>query len=103
MPEGDIVGVTAILLTCSYNDDQEFMRVGYYVKVEYDNQEMNDNPPAQTDISRLTRHILAEKPRVTKFQIDWDLNANAQTMNGENNNPNVGGAALEEGMMMKGT
>ena len=24
------------------------------------------------DISKLTRHILIEKPRVTKFQIDWE-------------------------------
>ncbi len=42
------------------------------MNIEYDNQEMIDNPPARPDISRLTRHILAEKPRVTKFQIDWD-------------------------------
>ena len=67
MQENDIVGVTAILLTCSYKNDQEFLRVGYYVNVEYDNAEMNENPPAQVDVSRLTRHILAEKPRVTKF------------------------------------
>ena len=48
------------------------MRVGYYVNVEYDDPEMNENPPALVDFSRLTRHILAEKPRVTKFHIDWD-------------------------------
>ena len=42
----DIVGVTAILLTCSYKDSQEFLRVGYYVNVEYDNPELNENPPA---------------------------------------------------------
>ena len=29
-------GVTAVLLTCSYKDNQEFLRVGYYVNVEYD-------------------------------------------------------------------
>ena len=68
----DIVGVTAILLTCSYKDSQEFLRVGYYVNVEYDSPELNENPPAQPIIERLHRHILAEKPRVTKFQIDWD-------------------------------
>ncbi len=72
LPESDTVGVTAVLLTCSYKENQEFLRVGYYVNIEYDNQEMIDNPPARPDISRLTRHILAEKPRVTKFQIDWD-------------------------------
>jgi len=72
VPVNDIVGVTAILLTCSYKDSQEFLRVGYYVNVEYDNPELNENPPAQPIIERLHRHILAEKPRVTKFQIDWD-------------------------------
>jgi histone chaperone ASF1 len=46
--------------------------VGYYVNIEYDSPELNENPPQRPEISRLTRHILAEKPRVTKFQIDWD-------------------------------
>jgi len=59
--------VTAVLLTCSYKDTEEFLRVGYYVNIEYDTPEMNENPPARPDITRLTRHILAEKPRVTKF------------------------------------
>ena len=31
-----------------------------------------ENPPNVPDISKLTRHILVEKPRVTKFQIDWE-------------------------------
>lgn len=33
--KADIVGVTAILLTCSYNN-QEFFRVGYYVNNFYE-------------------------------------------------------------------
>merc|ERR1712228_795616 len=45
LPMNDIVGVTAVLLTCSYKDSQEFLRVGYYVNVEYDTPEMNENPP----------------------------------------------------------
>ena len=61
-----------MLLTCSYKDSQEFLRVGYYVNVEYDTPEMNENPPQTPDINHLTRSILAEKPRVTKFHIDWD-------------------------------
>ena len=95
IPEQDIVGVTAVLLTCSYKDNQEFLRVGYYVNVEYDNQEMNDNPPARPDISKLTRHILAEKPRVTKFQIDWD--------DQPENTMQDSYVPLEEGVMQKGT
>ncbi|KAG9992351.1 hypothetical protein KCU78_g19395, partial [Aureobasidium melanogenum] len=34
IPNSDILGVTVILLTCSY-DGREFVRVGYYVNNEY--------------------------------------------------------------------
>ena len=34
--------------------------------------ELNETPPPQPVIEKLTRHILIEKPRVTKFQIDWE-------------------------------
>jgi histone chaperone ASF1 len=74
IPPSDIVGVTAILLTCSYNNTQEFFRVGYYVNNAYSEEfpDLIENPPAHPDIAKLTRHILTEKPRVTKFQIQWD-------------------------------
>ena len=77
-----------MLLTCSYKDSQEFLRVGYYVNVEYDAPELNENPPATPVIERLNRHILAEKPRVTKFQIDWDDMPQVMN-NAENANPNL--------------
>ena len=69
LPASDIVGVTAILLTCSYNGNQEFFRVGYYVNNAYGDEwpELIESPPATPDIAKLTRHILVEKPRVTKF------------------------------------
>ena len=92
LPEQDTVGVTAVLLTCSYKDTEEFLRVGYYVNIEYDTPEMNENPPARPDITRLTRHILAEKPRVTKFQIDWDDMPDEQQY-----------MQQEEGLLQKGT
>ena len=34
IPGSDILGVTVLLLTCSYNQ-KEFIRVGYYVNNEY--------------------------------------------------------------------
>ncbi len=92
LPEQDTVGVTAVLLTCSYKDTEEFLRVGYYVNIEYDTPEMNENPPTRPDIARLTRHILAEKPRVTKFQIDWDDMPDDQLY-----------MQQEEGLLQKGT
>ncbi len=72
IPKHEIVGVTAILLTCSYNE-QEFFRVGYYINNFYEEQELNENPPDSPILDKLTRHILLEKPRVTRFQIDWDI------------------------------
>lgn len=46
IPCEDLLGVTVVLLTCSYKK-QEFVRVGYYVNNEYPDQEMADNPPAK--------------------------------------------------------
>ena len=70
LPSTEILGVTVILLTCSY-DDREFVRVGYYVNNEYDSEELNNDPPAKPIIDRVRRNILAEKPRVTRFAIKW--------------------------------
>lgn len=104
LPLCDIVGVTAVLLTCSYKDSQEFLRVGYYVNVEYDSIELNEQPPATPIIERLTRHILAEKPRVTKFQIDWDDMPQSMGHVDENANPNTMNAqAHAEGLLQKGS
>lgn len=70
IPTSEILGVTVILLSCSY-DDREFVRVGYYVNNEYDNEEMNDDPPSKPVIEKVRRNVLAEKPRVTRFAIKW--------------------------------
>ncbi|KAF9904702.1 Histone chaperone asf1 [Linnemannia zychae] len=71
IPHNDIVGVTVILITCSYQD-KEFVRIGYYVNNDYLEQELRDNPPEQIAYEKLFRSILAEKPRVTRFPINWD-------------------------------
>lgn len=70
IPTTEILGVTVILLTCSY-DGREFVRVGYYVNNAYDSEEMNAEPPAKLEIDRVERNVLAEKPRVTRFAIKW--------------------------------
>jgi len=64
-----VLGVAALILTGSYCD-QEFVRVGYYQNTEYDNEEMNAEPPENIKFDRLMRDI-NEKPRVTRFQIKW--------------------------------
>ncbi|KAM3531264.1 hypothetical protein NHJ13051_000832 [Beauveria bassiana] len=76
IPDADIIGVTVVLLTCSY-DGREFVRVGYYVNNEYDSPELNAEPPAKPIIERVKRNVLAEKPRVTRFAIKWDSEASA--------------------------
>lgn len=70
IPDADIIGVTVVLLTCSY-DGREFVRVGYYVNNEYDSPELNAEPPTKPLIDRVKRNVLAEKPRVTRFAIKW--------------------------------
>jgi hypothetical protein len=70
IPQTEILGVTVILLTCSY-DGREFVRVGYYVNNEYDSEELIADPPAKPVIERVRRNVLAEKPRVTRFAIKW--------------------------------
>lgn len=69
--EQDAVGVTIVLLTCSYRG-QEFVRVGYFINNDYTDPELKENPPARPLFDKLTRNILATKPRVTRFKINWD-------------------------------
>ena len=70
IPDSEVLGVTVILLTCSY-DGREFVRVGYYVNNEYDSEELAADPPAKPQIEHIRRNVLAEKPRVTRFAIKW--------------------------------
>ncbi len=35
---------------------------------------MNLNPPEKVDQSRIIRSLLADKPRITRFNIEWDNN-----------------------------
>ena len=70
--QSDVVGATVILLTCLYND-REFVKIGYYVNNDYDKEEWNeeDGRPTTLQVDHLRRNILAEKPRVTRTNIQW--------------------------------
>ncbi|THH28762.1 hypothetical protein EUX98_g5429 [Antrodiella citrinella] len=76
IPPEDVIGISALILTGSYNE-QEFVRVGYYQNTEYDNEEMKEAQPEPIHFESLVRDINT-KPRVTRFQIKWDV-ATAQT------------------------
>lgn len=69
----DLLGVTALLLTCSYKG-AEFVRVGYYVNIEYTDPELAaaEVKPTPPIISKLQRSIMADHPRVTRFPHDFD-------------------------------
>ncbi|XP_020575822.1 LOW QUALITY PROTEIN: probable histone chaperone ASF1A [Phalaenopsis equestris] len=73
--EEDILGVTVLLLTCSFVG-QEFIRVGYYVNNDYDDEQLREEPPTKVLIDRVQRNILADKPRVTKFPINFHPDSN---------------------------
>nr|CRX79156.1 hypothetical protein ls5930a1_00179 [Leucosporidium scottii] len=86
IPASDLIGVTVILLTCSYND-QEFVRIGYYVNTEYADPALKAQydasleegaqdkglvaPDPASNVPSMVRSVLGEKPRVTKFNIKW--------------------------------
>lgn len=76
IPNSEIIGVTVILLSCSY-EDREFVRVGYYVNNEYTDEALALDPPTKPVIEKVQRQILAEKPRVTRFAIKWDSDESA--------------------------
>lgn len=76
------MGVTVVLITASYRQ-QEFVRVGYYVNNEYEDQELKDNPPSEPQFNKLVRTIAADQPRVTKFKINWDPPTNGASQEGE--------------------
>jgi histone chaperone ASF1 len=71
----DLIGVTVILITCSYLDE-EFVRIGYYVNNEYCHPSYDPEGPLPSivDIDYLSRNILAASPIVTRVNIDWSGN-----------------------------
>ena len=52
IPDEDIIGVTVLLLTCSYQG-QEFIRVGYYVNNEYANEQLREEPPQMVQLDKI--------------------------------------------------
>ncbi len=73
-----MLGLTAVLITCSYKG-KEFIRIGYYVNNTYEDPALLETPPAIVDVPKVVRHVLSDKPRITKFPIDWTGTAPATT------------------------
>ena len=94
IPENDLIGVAAILLCCSYNN-QEFFRCGYYLNINYDNEEMNINMPEKIEVNHLMRNLLADKPRIVRYEIDWE----GENIKKDNKNNWAGQFMFNEGKM----
>ncbi|CAN4121732.1 unnamed protein product [Withania somnifera] len=92
LKDEDIIGVTVLLLTCSYVG-QEFIRVGYYVNNDYDDEQLKEEPPQKVLVDRIQRNILVDKPRVTKFPINFHPENNE---NGEQTPPSLDNATEEK-------
>ncbi len=94
LAQDDLLGVTVVLVTCSYKE-REFVRVGYYVNNEYHDpnaptekttpEDMEEEKPITLPnpipLERIQRQILADKPRVTKFPISWGDEETAESNN----------------------
>jgi histone chaperone ASF1 len=104
IPVPDLIGVTVLLITCSYLE-QEFVKIGYYVNNEYNDPSL-PSPlpalsssssaeelqipvvappplPAQVEIQNMYRNILADKPIVTRINIDWSGNGSGGNDSGD--------------------
>jgi len=66
----DLLGVAAIVLSCSYRG-REFTRVGYYVSNQYVQHELIEEPPSIVAIDKVQRFVLASMPRVSRFPISF--------------------------------
>ena len=67
IPAADALGVTVVLITCSFRN-QEFVRVGYYVNNEYVDPEMKENPPLQPVWDQVCIKSNKDKTLYTKFK-----------------------------------
>ncbi len=52
IPSSELIGVTVLLLSCSYRE-QEFITIGYYVSVAYDAPEMQEAPPPTPQLDKV--------------------------------------------------
>lgn len=71
IPADDLLGSTAIMLSCSYKS-KEFVRVGYWVSNAYAKPlAEGEQPPNPCPPEDVVRSVLSNKPRVTRWPIDW--------------------------------
>lgn len=71
IPNDDIIGATVVMVICSYRN-REFIRVGYWVANKYALPLAEGmEPPKPVSPDHVERAVLSDKPRVTRFPIEW--------------------------------
>ena len=72
IPPADLLGSTICFVSCAYRG-QEFVRVGYWVSNAYSEPlAEGEEPPMPCPTDKIVRTILDERPRVTKWTIQWE-------------------------------
>lgn len=76
IPRHELLDLTGLVLVGKYND-QTFIRVGYYTRVEFPfelplDEQQRPILPTTINYDQLIRNIASDKPRVTRYIIPWD-------------------------------
>ena len=60
------------MVNCSYKS-KEFIRIGYWISNSYTEPlAEGELQPKPLPLDKVSRNILADKPRVTRWTIPWD-------------------------------
>lgn len=72
MSEKAKLDVAGLVVSASYQR-REFYRIGWYVRHEYADAELNleENRPVKTDMTKCVRRVRVENPIETKLEIPW--------------------------------
>jgi histone chaperone ASF1 len=71
IPADELFELTGLYITLSYRGER-FLRVNYFAKVAFWDNEHMLNPPAHLDLSYIGRNMLMDRPNVLTFPVDWD-------------------------------
>ena len=69
IPQEDILGVTLLFVSLRYRD-QEFLRAGFFVDVDFITEAHQLNPPQAVRVEHITRRVTAS-PHITTMRIFW--------------------------------
>lgn len=79
VPSEELFGVTVLQIIFSYQK-QVFLRVGYYARVAYWDDNLNACPPAVVDDNALGKSLIMNQPVITTVPIVWYQGQEEQAM-----------------------